>query len=307
MAKNKITLDVLANMTRKGNKRMTTNSSSNLSYGERLLIVFTGSNVEINERIQKIKELDKRVSIAFSFMAEKILDTDYIINTLNPIEVYKEEDILDLEKILADYSCMIGPNITMNTLSKLSMGMIDSLVSNLIWTFLYKGKEVYLDFVSVTNYLGFTSQNDSINKIIDNHINKVKDMGVVEITNENYLEKIVNKNNFKSIEKSNQINSNYNGVSNKYNSNSCGRENSNNYSSNIIYNSYGNKDWNDYNNIKKSSNINADKKNSKIITENDFLNRYANEKTVKFPKGTIVTPLARDKARDLRIEIIIER
>src|SRR5699024_1311188 len=216
MAKNKITLDILADITKKVHKGITTNSSSNISYDEKVLIVFTGSNVQLNERIQKIKELDKNISIVFSFMAEKILDTDYIINTLNPLNVYWEEDILDLEKITTDYSCIIGPNITMNTLSKLSMGIIDSIIPNLIWTFLYKGKKVYLDFLSVTNYLGSRSKNIGINKIIDNHINTVRSMGVVEITETNYRDKIISKNKSEFVKKNEQVNSSHNRVMNSH-------------------------------------------------------------------------------------------
>ena len=79
-------------------------------------------------------------------MGEKIIDTKKIIDILRPIEVFREEDIMDLPSIVNKHDLIIGPNITMNTLSKVSLGMIDSFIPNVIWTFLYQGKKVYLDY-----------------------------------------------------------------------------------------------------------------------------------------------------------------
>ena len=137
----------------------------------------------IDERIEKlkgIKDKDLDFSLAFSFMGERILDVERIIGSLEPLEIYKEEDIFQLEDIIESHSSIIGVNTTMNTLSKVSLGMIDSFISNVIWTFLYKGKPVYLDFTSVRNYLGAPSNNKEINHIIEDHINRLKNMGAIE-------------------------------------------------------------------------------------------------------------------------------
>src|SRR5699024_3965431 len=133
------------------------------------------------QELKKLKKHDVDVSIAFSLMSERIMDVEYTIKTLDPIKIYTEENIFDLENIVENYSYIIGPNITMSTISKVSLGMIDSFISNIIWTFLYKGKKVYLDFASVTNYLGERSKNQEINNVIEKHINSVKNMGAVEI------------------------------------------------------------------------------------------------------------------------------
>src|SRR5699024_12283286 len=100
----------------------------------------------------------------------------------------------------------------MNNIIKLSMEIIDSIIHNLIWTFLYKEKKVYLDFLSVTNYLGSRSKNIGINKIIDNHIITVRSMGVVEITETNYRDKIISKNKSEFEKTNEQDNSSHNRV-----------------------------------------------------------------------------------------------
>ena len=188
MAKNKITLNVLADITKKLNGKGHMDSTS------KVLVVFTGSNIDLDKKIEELKKLESHgmsLSLAFSFMGERILDVESIVNSLNPFEVYGEEDIFRLEEIANSYSKVIGPNITMNTLSKVSLGMVDSFVSNILWTYLYRSKDVYLDFASVTSYLGRPTKNKTISKQIEGHINNLKSMGVVEIVEGNYLDRIV--------------------------------------------------------------------------------------------------------------------
>ncbi len=71
-------------------------------------------------------------------MGERILNKDEIIKNLNPINVYGEEDIFNLENIVEKHPKLIMPNITMNTLSKVALGMIDSFLQlfmdiSLLW------------------------------------------------------------------------------------------------------------------------------------------------------------------------------
>lgn len=244
MAKNKLTLNILEDITRKING--TRNDDGNIN-----LIVFNGSDIELKERIEELKEIKSRgftFSLAFSFMADRIVDTDYIIGSLNPIEVYKEEDIFRLKEIVEKHYCIIGPNITVNTLSKVTLGMVDSFISTLVWSFLHKGKPVYLDFSAARKFLGEKSDNEKINGTIHNYISILKDMGVCELVPGKYLESILDKSNSKDID--------------------------------IYY--------------------------KKVITESDLKDLPKGERLI-LPKGTIITPLAKDKANLLGIQLEIEK
>lgn len=238
------------------------------------LIVLNGSNIEINEKIENIKKLKNRginISLAFSFMAERLLDTQRIINTLQPLQIYKEEDITKLKNISKEYSIIIGPNITTNTLSKISLGMIDTFIPNLIWTFLYQGKKVYLDFNQVKNYLGEETKNKEILNITNKYIDTIKKMGAIEIDNKNTLENIV-------LEKT------INNHTNNYEINTKGLQNKLRVSQT------------------KEEPIPQTKT---VITEKDIISMSSNNKLI-LPKGTIITPLAKDKAREKNIKIEIK-
>lgn len=252
MLANRITLNVLADISRKVNK------GGYPAPRDQVLIVFNGSNIDLAPKLDQLKKLRERdwtISLAFSFMAGEILDQEGISRELAPRNVYGEEDIFQLEKIVGNHSRLIMPNITMNTLSKTGLGMIDSFSSTILWTYLYQGKEVYLDFDSVRNYLGGETKNQAIKGLISKHIEVIKSMGAKEIKGNKYMENIFGQKEF---------------VSEKENKDLLGDK-------------------------KKNS-------SKEVYTERDILKLDANT-TLSLSKGSVITPLARDRARELGIKI----
>jgi len=251
--KTKITTNVLEDIS---NRLKGYDSSP--SSGEKALVVITGSTIGLDKRIEWIKELKNKgmeISLVFSFMAEQLVDSKKIINSLSPTNIYKEEDVFNLKNIVSGYSIIIGPNITTSTLAKVSTGMIDSFVPTLIWTFMYKGKKVFLDFTSVRNYLGEETKIKEISDILENHICIVKKMGAIEINENNYLENISSKFEDKKI----------------------------------------------------NLNIAKDEKvDKKVITERD-ISRLSRDQKLILDSGAIITPLARDRAKEMNIKLEIKK
>lgn len=251
MTKSKITSNILENIT----NRISTPGFSNRQ--AKALVVFNGTNLS-NKNIGFIRDLEKshEISIGFSFMAERLLDTKKIINDLKPAHVFREEDMLRLKEVLKDYSTLVGPNISMNTLSKVSTGMIDSFISNIIWSFLYFGKDVHLDFDSVREFMGEKSKNEEIGRIIEGHISTILKMGAIEIKPDGILNKEASK---KEVIQTINTSSN-----------------------DIIKNTPGQKS---------------------LISERDIVTLSKNHKVIVLEKNTLITPLARDKAKELGIKI----
>lgn len=157
--------------------------------GERLLILFTGSKHDIDLKIieiEKLREKGVSLSIGFSLVAENILDIDTINNRLHPEDVYGEEDIFNLETIVKCHSNLLVPSITINTLSKVVLGTIDTFVSNVIWSFLYSGKAVLIDFSSVNNYMGHECKNAILKDKINEYIEIITGMGVQNVELKDY-------------------------------------------------------------------------------------------------------------------------
>jgi len=271
--KTKITSKVLEDIS----KRL--QGEGSLEDGDKALVVFNGSDIGLDEKIKNIKKLKDegiKISLAFSFMAEQMLDTQRIISSLCPINIYKEQDIFKLKNISMKYSMIIGVNITMNTLSKISLGMIDTFIPNLIWTFLYQGKKAYLDFNQVKKYLGEETKNKEILNITNRYIATIKKMGAIEIDNKNTLENIILENIV--LEKT------INNHTNNYEINTKGLQNKLRVSQT------------------KEEPIPQTKT---VITEKDIISMSSNNKLI-LPKRTIITPLAKDKAREKNIKIEIK-
>lgn len=250
MDKTKLTSNLLENISNRIKNQGFSNSEG------KALVLFNGASKDIFNHLGYLENLKKNgieISLGFSYMSEKILDTNKIINKLKPREVFKEEDIFKLNSIINDYSMVIGPNITINTLSKVSLGMIDSFVPNIIWTFLYNGKKVYLNFNSVRNYLGFKPQSSEISNIIEKHISTIIKMGAQEITEDTIFDKL--KPNIVSAKSIIPI---------------------------------------------KDIDLKKD-----LITEKD-ISLLTNQNKLVLKKGTVITPLAKDKARELGISIEIK-
>lgn len=257
-----ITLNVLANINRKMDNR------GSLAPRDTILIVFNGSNLNIGSRLEELKKLREKgfeMSIAFSFMGDMIVNKDRIVRDLSPMTIYGEEDVFQLEEIVNKHSKLIMPNITVNTLSKVSLGMIDSFSSIILWTYLYRGKKVYIDFNSARNFLGRETENQAIKNLIDKHIESIKNMGAKELKDTEYIENILGPREVK------EGNGPSGGSLNK-------AQTSPSFKGEVASSS------------------------RKVITEKDVL-KLGKNAVLKLPKGSIITPLAQDRVKELGIKI----
>ena len=254
--KTKITSNILENISRKLQGEDNHINTNIRGKKENILVVFSGSVKGLDEKLDQLKRLKNQgasISLGFSFVGERMLDTNKIIDILKPSKVYREEDLFILQTICREHSLLISPNLTINSLSKVSLGMIDSFVTNLIWTFLYEGKKVYLDFHSVRNFLGLECKNETIKSLVEGHIDTIKNMGAMEICKEDYV-------NLLDIQVGKKL---------------------------------------------ATSPAETNVREKKLITENDIISLSANTRLL-VQKGTIITPLAKDKAKEKKIKIEME-
>ena len=266
MKNNNITLNVLSDISRRVKDGTLKDSK------KRALVVITGAKSDILSRIDELNVLKSdgvTFDLAFSFMAENIVKRDRIIKRLSPKNVFTEEDIFKLNKIKDNYDFLISPNITINTLSKVTSGVIDSFISSIIWTFLYQGKRVYLDYDCIKNYMGDSCKNIFITGMLEERFELLSKMGVIEIEKGSYLGEIKKfEETLESEEEKKQVKD----------------------VESFVYET----------DLKESEDREVGEK--KIYTAID-MDRLEKTSLVLY-KGDILTPLAKDRARALNIEII---
>lgn len=269
MLKDKITLNVLADIERKiGSTGIISSTNKSSAKDEnKALVVFNGSNIDLEDKLDEIKNLKKEgvsISIAFSFMGDQIIEEDKIAAYLKPDKIYREEDILELKTIASRYSYILAPTLTISTMSKVAGALIDNFISNLIWTFLYRGKPVYVDFTSIKNYLGEAPKNKMIEELVDEKINKIKELGAIEIKTGNYQETILRTSSFKDTL--------YTGLK-------------------------GNNP--DRTGLLKNNRISR----KQVLTEKDVEEIAKDKEIISLERGSILTPLAKDKIKSLGIAV----
>jgi hypothetical protein len=208
MNKYSLTSDVIEGLVNKMNKgkparseALTPKFNSDISH---ILVVFTGTNFNLKESLIELMNAKKNYGfsydVGFSFsgamvMGEKGIED--IIKSLNPRNVYYEEDQLLFEKILSSVEGAIVPMATQDTVAKLALGIQDCFISTLLWQAIWRGKSVLIDFKDVVRYKGEKSKSAGQQRIMDRHIAEVIELGAVEVEAGDYIVGMLNE--FKNV------------------------------------------------------------------------------------------------------------
>ncbi|WP_202707145.1 flavoprotein [Sporosalibacterium faouarense] len=244
------------------------NNYNALDKSNKVLAVFTGTDVNVENAIKELNEGKKyglTFDIAVSESAEEILEIDFLKKNLKPERTFTEKDKLITEKVLEGVSGVIVPMTTQNTIAKLALGIQDTFISFALWQSLWHGKPVLIDYANAIQYRGTYSKQPMLQKIVEDHIKTVNKMGTIEVQRGKYVNELL-----KALKINNKKDFN---VKNSYDSSYSKEEN----------NSMGQK---------------------VVITEKDVLQMGNQGGELSVPKRTIVTPLAYDTAKSLGIKII---
>lgn len=243
-----------------------------------IVTVFTGSDIELNTLTEQIKVLAQNynIKVIFTKAARKILDRETLRQRLNFEEI--EDDVMYKE--LSKAEAVIFPNLTQNTAAKVAAGIRDSIGSEAMATALLMGKVIVAacDSIPVKGIPG------PYGEMCSEILNKLSRFGVKFCK----VKEIANKVSNILREK--------NAADNESN------ESKESVESKLIKSIV---EENDLIQERNKSVCEISVKDVKLIT-NEFINRIAAEghSRIFIPKFSIVTPLARDTARDKKIEII---
>ncbi len=244
------------------------------------LVMFTGTEVYSNKIYEYVKNLKKDYSlkIFLSNSFEKSFDPNIIKNILEVDKIFLNSEIDNINILLKDVDTIIIPALSLNSLTKISLGMRDSNVSdicanailkNIPITVLEEGCEANNISLNVNvNYRNMISKNIDILKTFGIEFVTIN-QSVVPYNVVSYKEEVVNN--------SGQLLSNVsiddlNKVVNETISNSSDN------SSNII--------------------------NTNVLTRSQVMDFKQNGKdTILVSKNTKITLLAKDTAKELGVEI----
>ncbi|MDW7671456.1 MAG: hypothetical protein SCK57_01890 [Bacillota bacterium] len=159
-------------------------SAKSSQNGPRLLIVFSGNPIGLDQVMMDLMECKKRgwiFDLAFSANAESLMDTDRIIRQLGAAQIIGR-DMRDLKNYSMNHlTGVLAPLVTQNTARKLMMGIQDGLVPNLLWQALWDGIPVYMDLESLLTYHGRQTKNQHLARMMKQTMNTLLEMGVIMV------------------------------------------------------------------------------------------------------------------------------
>lgn len=101
---------------------------------KRALILFTGASIGFYDAIGQLKILIEdgwQFKVLLSNSAEYVLTQALVQRELNIEGIHLERSVSSMKALYADTDCIIIPTLTFNTAVKISLGIADTLVTNL--------------------------------------------------------------------------------------------------------------------------------------------------------------------------------
>lgn len=164
-----------------------------------LLVIFTGTDYCLNEALTELVQAKNNYGfsydVGFSFSGAGVIGEEgmkEIERRLKPRRMFTEYDQLIFENVLNGVDGVIVPLTTQDTVSKLAFGIQDSFISTLLWQAIWRGMTVLVDFQSVRAFKGIETKNSFQAEIIQDHIEKVKRLGIKELVIGQYITRMLN-------------------------------------------------------------------------------------------------------------------
>ncbi len=161
-----------------------------------LLAVFTGTNRGIDKALEELRKSRKygiNFDIAFSWNGKDLQDIKNIQKQLGARNIFTEVDKGKIGQILERVDGIVIPMTTQNTTAKLSQGILDDFISTLLWESLWRGKKMIMNVDSVLAYKGLQSKVPKMQKMVEDRIKNLQQMGVITLQGQNY-EKVLQEN-----------------------------------------------------------------------------------------------------------------
>lgn len=183
MSQTKQTRQILAHLSGKIGSLPNEFSPAGSHSGRRLLVLFSGNPrgyEEVLKDLLKLKQGGWTFDLAFSANADALMNSGRLISQLSPVQLIGR-DMQELKRYkLSHLSAVIAPLVTQNTARKLTLGIQDGLVPNLLWQALWDGIPVFMNLESLKTYHGRPTTNLAQVKLIQQTIDQLREMGVME-------------------------------------------------------------------------------------------------------------------------------
>lgn len=165
---------------------------------KKILVIFTGSTIGLEESVSELKKLKKhgfKMKAVLSEFSKNIVDMNVLNELFHKEDIYVDDKCNSNEEIYnEDFDLLIGANLTVNTLSKVAVGICDTLPTRLIQKCIMDGSEIIAikDACDLDNLngrkVGYKNIPPAFINMIKEYLDRLESFGIKLLNSNNVFE-----------------------------------------------------------------------------------------------------------------------
>ncbi|BEP27954.1 flavoprotein [Helicovermis profundi] len=158
---------------------------------KRVTVILTGSDTGVDDALKKFKFLKEKgfyITAVLSKAAENIITKERIEKEFIPNRIIKGDNYEGLKNLVLNTDYCILPNLTQNSLSKVSLGIQDDLVSILLWQYLVSNIKTIINTDAIFHGWFPIDENKKMKQVMENHLKNIEDFGAIFVNNQDFLD-----------------------------------------------------------------------------------------------------------------------
>ncbi|SCZ81634.1 flavoprotein [Acidaminobacter hydrogenoformans] len=238
----------------------------------KITVLLLGSDISMDSAFKslvKLRESGYLLTVVMSKAAEHLVGKDTVESVVQPYRLITGDCYEGVQGLVRNTDVVILPNLTQNTLAKVAVGVQDDFPSMLLWQFLLQKVRVIVNTDSIRHAWFSIDGNPKMKKVMEGHIKTLAEYGA----------SIIEHHDYDSVLMRDQLPASKRG-------------------------SAGNSEVRPRH---QKSSLTVSEETPRVITEAWLRSLSATNRQIVIEKGMMITPLAKDLAKSMGVEIVDKR
>ena len=155
----------------------------------KITVLLLGSDISMDSAFKslvKLRESGYLLTVVMSKAAEQLVGREQTESVVQPYRLITGDYYEGVQGLVRGTDVVILPNLTQNTLAKVAVGIQDDFPSMLLWQFLLQNTRVIVNTDSIRHAWFSIDGNPKMKKVMEGHIKTLADYGASMIEHHDY-------------------------------------------------------------------------------------------------------------------------
>lgn len=238
----------------------------------KITVLLLGSDISMDSAFKslvKLRENGYLLTVVMSRAAEHLVGKETAESVIQPYRLITGDYYEGVQGLVRNTDVVIVPNLTQNTIAKVAVGIQDDFPSMLLWQFLLQKVRVIVNTDSIRHAWFSIDGNPKMKKVMESHIKTLAEYGAAVIEHHDY-DTVLMRDQLPVSKRGSAGNSEARSQHQK-------------------------------------SSLKVNEETPRVITESWLRSLSATSRQIIIEKGMMITPLARDLARSMGVDIVDKR